>query len=99
MRHLNILNYTIFNHNITYKTGGGVAIAVHNTLTYTECKDLNRLYNENFECIFMELKQKSQPPIIIGSIYRPPNTRAKEFIEQYRDLLTELNKEIKKKLY
>ena len=83
MRHLKIQNYTIINNNRTHKTGGRVAIAVHNTLTYSECKDLNKLYNENFECIFIELKQKSQSSIIIGSLYRPPNTKAKEFIEQY----------------
>ena len=59
MRHLKIQNYTIIDNNRTHKTGGRVAIAVHNTLTYSEHKDLNKLYNENFECIFIGLKQKS----------------------------------------
>lgn len=59
---------------------------------------MNRLNKENFECIFLELKQKSNPPIIVGSIYQTPNTRGKDFNEQYQYMIKQLNKENKKEI-
>ena len=59
---------------------------------------MNTLNKENFECIILELKQKSNPPIIVGSIYRPPNTRGKDFNEQYQDIIRQLNEENKKEI-
>ena len=69
LRHLNIPNYTTLSRNRQNRGGGIVAIIVHNSLIYKEQNDLDILNKENFECIFLELKQKSHPLILIGSIY------------------------------
>ena len=69
------------------KKGGGVAILIHTSLSYFDCKDLNALYQDSFECIFIELRQKALKSIILGSLYRPPNLKPKEFIEQYKIML------------
>ena len=92
MQHLNIPNYTILCHNRTEKSGGGVAIAIHNSLRYKEWNDLKELNKENFECIFVELKMNSLPSLLIGSLYRPPNMRSKEFLKHYKLMLETLTK-------
>ena len=55
-RHPNMPYYNIICHNRANKQGGGVAILIHRTLTFKEHKDLDYLYEENFECKFIELK-------------------------------------------
>ena len=77
MRHLNIPNYKILYQNRNNKLGGGVAILIHNSLMYKEWPDLKMFNSEYLECIFLEMKRKGQKPTIIGSIYRPPNSKPK----------------------
>ena len=78
MRHLNIVNYKTLSCNRTMKKGGGVSILIHKSLSYFECKDLNVLYQDSFECIFVELRQKGIKSIVVGSLYRPPNSNPKK---------------------
>ena len=94
-RHINIPNYNISYRNQINKPGGGVAILTHKTLTYKNRIDLYDLNKDNFECVFIELNQKAKKSIIIGSIYRPPNTKPREFISQYQHMLTRLKLEKK----
>ena len=89
MRHLNIPNSKTLSCNRTMKKGGGVGILIHKSLSYFDHKDLNVLYQDSFECIFVELRQKGIKSIIIGSLYRPPNSKPQEFIEQYKSMLHE----------
>ena len=46
----------------------------------------------------MEISNCHNKPIIIGSIYRPPNTNAKEFNTQYNEILKTLSKEKNKEI-
>ena len=95
IRHINIPNYNISYRNRPNKLGGGVAILTHKTLIYKNRLDLVDLNKDNFECVFIELTQKAKKPIIIGSIYRPPNTKPREFIIQYQHMLNRLKLEKK----
>ena len=92
LRHVNLPNYTLIYHNCLNKSGGGIAIAVHNTLRYKKRTDLNYLNNENFESTFIELRQKSFKPLLIGSIYRPPNTNSNNFLNHYKQMIDEIQK-------
>ena len=69
LRHLNIPNYNILCRSRVNKQGGEVALLVHETLSYIDHSDLDSLYNENFECKFIELKSNQHKTIIVGSIY------------------------------
>ena len=40
---------------------------------------------------------KSLPPILACSLYRPPNTKSKEFLKQYKLMLETIKKHIKVK--
>ena len=69
-----------------------MAIAVHKSLRYKEREDLKYLNKTFFECIIIELKMKSLPPVLVCLLYRPPNTRSKEFLKQYKLLLNAIEK-------
>ena len=98
LRHLNIPNYKILSRNRMNKPGGGVAILCHNTQPIKHRPDLDKFNSNTLECIFAEISNCHNKPIIIGSIYRPPNTNAKEFNTQYNDILTTLSKEKSKEI-
>ena len=95
IRHINIPNYNISYRNRPNKLGGGVAILTHKTLIYKNRLDLADLNKDNFECVFIELTQKAKKSIIIGSIYRPPNTKPRDFTTQYQHMLNRLKLEKK----
>ena len=62
-------------------------------LKYKSRPDLNeKLKNSQMETCFVKLKS-SQGNIILGSLYHPPNTPTKEFLDNYTELLHGLNKE------
>ena len=94
-RHINIPNYNISYRNRPNKLGGGIAILIHKTLIYKNRLDLADLNKDNFERVFIELTSNTKQLIIIGSIYRPPNTKPKEFITQYQNMLNRLKIEKK----
>ena len=48
-----------------------------------------------FECIFVELRQKGIKSIVVGSLYRPPNSNTKKFIDQYKNMLHKVDLEKK----
>ena len=71
---------------------------IHNSLRYKEQDDLKYLNKEHFECITIELKMKSLPSILVCSLYRPPNTKGKEFLKQYKLMLETIRKTHKGKI-
>ena len=71
--------------------GGGVGIFVSDRIRFTEVK-----LNSNYECIehvVINITTKSEnKTIMIGSLYRPPNTNETKFVDEYKNLLLELYK-------
>ena len=78
------------------KNGGGVGLFIDNALEYNVRPDL--CSTANFECLFVEINQTESVNIIIGSIYRPPNSDAAGFTLDFSVLLDNLNYRSKKKL-
>lgn len=61
--------YTMYRQDRTHKTGGGVLIAIHNSL------QSNHVYSGNIEhneLVIVELKMKNNERILLASIYCPP---------------------------
>ena len=69
-----------------------MGILIHNTLTYKERYDIELSSESDLESIFAQVKTR-QGTLIIGSMYRPPCTKEKQFLTDYEMLLRQLKKE------
>ena len=62
------------------KKGGGVGLLIRNEIAFKSRLDLE-WESDTFESYFIEIKGRCNT--IFGALYRPPNTSAKQFVEQY----------------
>ena len=72
------------------KIGGGVAIYIDNTYTFHLRNDLI-ISSDVLESIFVEVERAKAANIIIGCIYRHPNTYVMDFNSQLTKLLDKIN--------
>ena len=92
LEHYNQVNN--FRHN---KKGGGVSISIHKTICFKQRTDLN-LLKDSFESVFVEIEKAlfaTHKNILIGVIYRPPNTDINRFNEYLTEIMQKINKENK----
>ena len=80
------------------KEGGGAAICIRDSLKFKRHLDLDKLYTDTFECIFIELTTKQKKTIVIGSLYRPPNTKPNKFISQYKKMIHNIQRDKHKEI-
>ena len=73
------------------KKGGGVGFLIRNDLKYRRKTELE-IKSEILENSFIELKCNKEN-ILIGSLYRPPNTNEKQFLASYKRIITKLSKQ------
>ena len=73
------------------RKGGGVGFLVKENLKFRERPDI-RVPCHILEHHFIELKCNKEN-VLIGSLYRPPNTNSKVFLRSYKQLLTQLAKQ------
>ena len=66
------------------RRGGGVSLFVHRSLSCNLLPDISTM-NDSMECIFVELNACSprNKPIVIGAMYRPPNTNISSFVTDH----------------
>ena len=84
-----IPGYKIYRKDRDHKRGGGVAILVDNRLTSRALQTDTDL--TVVESCAVEIKT-TKKPIIVCSLYRPPNTDIKMFLRSYRLLVAKLQK-------
>ena len=85
-----IPGYKLFRKDRLHKKGGGVAIFVSNRL---QSREVNTEIPDptTFEYCAVEVKGRKDP-VIICSLYRPPNTTVKTFLSEYNKLLKQLKR-------
>ena len=79
------------------KRGGGVSLLINDCLDYSRRKDLD-VVTDDVESIFIEIEKKevsSDKHLIIGVIYRPPNTNLDNFLGYLEPLLEKIKNENK----
>ena len=77
--------------------GGGVSIYVHTSYNYKERKDLTYNIDNEFETIFIELIKKDHSEnLLIGEVYRTPQSNFKLTLERYENLLKNISSANKK---
>ena len=101
----NYLLYGINNYNSEHsyrstKGGGGVALYVKNDIEYFLRDDLST-NDKNIECLFIEIDKSfigKNQDVIVGVLYRPPDTDIATFNEYLQSILHKTRAE-KKQLY
>ena len=74
------------------KKGGGICMIIADKFKHRQRDDL-LIKTSCFEHLIIKLKTRTAPMILV-SVYRPPNTNAKEFLRDYKNLISSLNKHI-----
>ena len=69
---------------------GGVALYVNNRLDHLERNDLGRL-DDDFESIWIEIKNKKGKKFLCVCLYRHPNTDTAKFMEYIESTLTKID--------
>ena len=76
-----------------HKSGGGVSLFIKECFTYKSRLDIS-IFNDVIESVFVEMNIPACngcKAIIVGVIYRPPNT----YIEKFTDILNDIQNKIK----
>ena len=85
-KRLKIPRYNFVGSHRKCKQGGGVGILIAQQLEFRERSDL-KLSAPNFETVVVEIKTNTES-IMLCSLYRPPNSNAKEFLRNYQRFLS-----------
>ena len=87
--------YSFVNNNRNAKTGGGVGMFISSVINFHVRNDLNLQRDSVLESIFIETSLRKNEKIIIGTIYRPPNSNFNEFEADLKTILHKVDKENK----
>ena len=90
----NLPGYTVAEKHRVNAKGGGVAIFVKNKFQYKIREDLSIFDEGLFESVFIEASINNKN-VVIGEIYRPPNSNINQFIERYSNLIMKITDEKK----
>ena len=88
-------NYDFVNANRTSRNGGGVGIYITKDMNFKLRRDLI-INDENImESTFVEIITSNKKNIVIGLIYRPPNSKFNLFENEINQILSKIDKENK----
>lgn len=92
----NPYGYKVESKHRTGRSGGGVSLLISESMNYNVRNDLS-IYNDCIESLFIEIPPCStiQKEVVVGVIYRPPNTNVNDFTTHITDLLSTVKKESK----
>ena len=93
----NITGFNMIENHRSEKSGGGVAICVKESIDYNSRADLG-IFNDLVESIYIEIDRSqfnSEKNIVIGTIYRKPDSDICKFVEMLSVILDKLSKENK----
>ena len=79
--------YTLFTNNRKNKAGGGVGLYISNDYESKILNDLT-IISDILESIFIEIEVPGKKHIVIGEIYRPPQSNFIEFLEIVQNILS-----------
>ena len=88
---LNLDGYTFYHRNRPGRTGGGVGLYIHSSVPVNVCNDL-KIDDNHSDSLFIEVINKSGKNVIVGVIYRPPDSDRSTFIAKLDELLLMINK-------
>lgn len=86
---LNIHGYLFYHKSRQNVIGGGVVIYVREGLAVSSVADLDCFKEGVFESIFLGIKREKDE-LLVGEIYRVPNTSEVEFLALFKDIMDKL---------
>ena len=86
---ISLPGYNTFNVHRTHKLGVGVSILI-SSVVKSHYKTVNIQLNTIELCLVKIKLEHSQKNIVVGSLYRPPNTSCVEFVSEYENLINNL---------
>ena len=90
----NLSNYVFISNNRTHSRGGGVALYVDDTLSFSVRDDISIMKEKICETLFIDVHFNKQETVTIGTIYRSPlNNNISH--SNFADSLTSLLKTVK----
>ena len=87
---LNMINIPGYTHIGNYRKdheGGGVSILLKNGIPYKRREDLDIFIEGKTESVFIETISKCGRPILMGIMYRPPNTDLNQFSDNLTNIV------------
>ena len=92
----NIPGYTFISRHRKHYRQGGVGIYIKNNINFIIRDDLSIFIEKSFETLFLEVtSSKGSRPIIIGEVYRVPNSSCPNSITNYELITNKLQNENK----
>lgn len=88
---LNLDGYKLIIKNRLGRTGGGVCLYVHSRYQINVCDDIV-LDDNHSDSLFVEINLTNAKKIIVGVIYRPPDSDLDVFEGKLEDILFSINK-------
>ena len=94
---VNIPGYKLYSDHRKNHKGGGTAILVRSDIVSRRVSDLMVFQEKEIESTFIKIQAKHGTNIVVGSIYRPPNGKEGNFINEMSELICK-TKQQKKEL-
>ena len=94
---IKIPSYTLVSNYRQNHKGGGTSVLVKDGIPFRRRQDLGVFKEKLTESTFVEISLKNGTPVVIGSLYRSPNTPIKEFIDNVHDIIKKIQCEGKEK--
>ena len=86
---VNITDYTHISNYRSKKKGGGVSILLKEGICYKRRPDLDIFQEGETEFVFVEILGKNGKKVVIGSMYRPPNTDISQFSTNIANIISQ----------
>ena len=80
-------NYEVVTNNRVDRVGGGVALYIDKKYNFSIIQNLTVL-NNTMETLFIEIDIAKNKNIVIGVIYRPPQSNPRDFITHIQEMLS-----------
>ena len=94
-RFINLPGYTLKSNECVNRRAGGTGILVREEILYKVREDLCPFVEGEIEGTFIEMIAKNRKPIGIGSLYKPPNSHPKAFMNSLNETVAKIQTECK----
>ena len=82
-----IPGYNLVSNNRRDKRGGGVALYIPSVMDYQICHELT-IMNDVLETIFVDVFIPGKRNVVLGVVYRPPQSNLNLFIDEVHNILS-----------